>query len=166
MDALFDHVRLLPAGLWPYLLGCAGGYLLISPGESAYQPGPAELRGRAVHNVAYISVGDLAAGNERPLHVLGHLLDHYLGCAGDLTGPWLTAGGGCRPRWQQAAGRLPGLYALGYGVDDVARASIDDYLAQSLAIYCRDRRRLNVADPPIEKWLRTTLFDAAFWASP
>jgi hypothetical protein len=76
---------------------------------------------------------------------------------------WLTGGGGVSPGWQQAANRLAGLYPLGYGVDEVARSNIRDYLAQSSAVYCRDRQRLNVADPQICRWLRATLFDERFW---
>ncbi len=163
-EAISAQAGRLPARLWLYLLTCSGGYVVVTPGESRYQPGPYELRGRTVDNVALVSVQDLAAGNERPLHVLGHLADHYLGCAGQLEGEWLSDGGAARPRWRQAGVRLAGLYALGYGLDEVARAGARDYFAQSLAVYCHDRRRLNVADPQIEKWLRTTLFDDRFWS--
>ncbi|MFN2225270.1 MAG: hypothetical protein ACK2UY_03165, partial [Anaerolineae bacterium] len=57
----------------------------------------------------------------------------------------------------------PDLFALGYGVDEVARASVRNYFARSLAWYCRDREGLNVADPQIDKWFRTTLWSEAFW---
>ena len=67
------------------------------------------------------------------------------------------------PRWQEAGQRLLHLYALGYAIDDIARASVQDYFAQSLALYCTDRQRLNVADPQIDKWFRSTLWDEAFW---
>ena len=67
------------------------------------------------------------------------------------------------PAWKEAGARLPGLFALGYGVDEVAQSSIREYFAQSLAFYCQDRRRLNVADPQIHKWFRSTLWDEAFW---
>jgi hypothetical protein len=110
-----------------------------------------------VENVAYVSVKDLARGNEQPLHVVGHLIDHYLGCDGDLEGSWLSGGGGVTPSWQQAGERLMRLFSLGYGIDEVARSSVRDYFAQSLAIYCQDRQRLNVADPQICKWFRSTL---------
>jgi len=163
VEALLVHARLLPSGLWPFLLSCTGGFVLISPDESRYLAGESEIRGRPVQNVAIVSVQDLAADNERPLHVLGHLVDHYLGCGGRPDGLWLSAGGGLRPRWQQAGARLADLYALGYGIDATASAGVQDYLAQSLAVYCRDRRRLNVADPQIEKWLHNSLFDGGFW---
>jgi hypothetical protein len=163
MEALLGHLRLLPGALWPYLLSRSGGWVLVSPGDSHYLPGETAIRGHTVQNVAYVSVEDLAADNERPLHVVGHLIDHYLGCGGEAGRPWLSSGGGVTPRWREAGARLPGLYALGYAADEVAASSVEDYFAQSLALYCRDRRRLNVADPQIEKWLRTTLFDERFF---
>lgn len=67
------------------------------------------------------------------------------------------------PRWREAGRRLEHLFALGYAVDSVAQASVRDYFAQSLALYCRDRQRLNIADPQIDKWFRSTLWDEAFW---
>jgi hypothetical protein len=113
--------------------------------------------------VAYVSVEDLALGNERPAHVLGHLLDHHLGCGGDVNGLWLSDGGGISARWREAGQRLAALFALGYGVDAVAQSNVREYFAQSLALYGRERQRLNVADPQICKWLRSTLWDETFW---
>lgn len=163
MKVLAQQIRCLPHALWGYLLACDGGFVAISPRESQYIPGPAEIRNQRVQNVAFVSVEDLARDNERTLRTLGHLLDHYLGCGGEPGGTWLSAGGGATPGWQQAGERLSRLFALGYGVDEVARSNVRDYFAQSLAFYCRDRQRLNVADPQICKWLRNTLWNEGFW---
>ena len=165
MDALARQAHCLPHPLLDHLLSCSGGSVAISAGGSEYVPGPATIRQRRVENVAYVSVQDLARGNEQPLHVVGHLIDHYLGCDGDLEGSWLSGGGGVIPSWQQAGERLMRLFSLGYGIDEVARSSVRDYFAQSLAIYCQDRQRLNVADPQICKWFRSTLWDRGFWRS-
>jgi hypothetical protein len=119
-----------------------------------------------VRNVAFVSVEDLALDNERPLHVIGHLIDHHLGCGGKPDAPWLTGGGGLSPDVKAAGARLAGLFALGYAVDEVASSNVRDYFAQSLALYCRDRQRLNTGDPQIYKWFRSTLWDQAFWQSP
>ena len=160
---LAQQVGCLPVALWEYLLSCTGGFVTICGGESRYVPGPATIRRQRVHNVAFVSVSDLAGDNEQPLHVLGHLIDHYLGCGGEANGDWLSEGGGVTPAWQQAGARLPRLFALGYGVDEIAESGVRDYFAQSLAIYCGDRRRLNVADPQIYRWFRSTLWNEAFW---
>ncbi|HSJ53658.1 MAG TPA: hypothetical protein VLC52_07890 [Anaerolineae bacterium] len=163
MTSLARQLAPLPAGLWPHLLGCEGGYLAVCNGPSRYEPGPARLRGRQVTNVAYVSIQDLAQENEQPLHVAGHLVDHHLGNGGAAEGAWLSEGGGLCPRWREAGERLARVFALGYGIDAVARSSLRDYFAQSLALYCRERQRLNVADPQVHKWLRTTLWDESFW---
>jgi hypothetical protein len=163
MEALAQQLRPLPSALWGYLSDCAGGFAAISTGESRYVPGPAAIGQQQVCNAALLSVEDLARNNERPLHVIGHLVDHYLGCQGTADGPWLSEGGGETLGWQQAGNHLLRLFTLGYGVDEVALSSVRDYFAQSLAIYCRDRQRLNVADPQIHKWLRSTLWNKAFW---
>jgi hypothetical protein len=163
MKALAETIRPLPAGLWPFLLGCEGGMVAICPGESHYAPGPGTIGRLQVYNVAFVSVQDLAQDNEEPLRILGHLIDHYMGCGGTAEGDWLSAGGGLTPHWQEAGKRLPRLFALGYGIDEVAASSVQDYFAQSLAWYCRDRKQLNVADPQIDKWFRSTLWNKSFW---
>ncbi|RPI51054.1 MAG: hypothetical protein EHM56_10020 [Chloroflexi bacterium] len=163
MTALARQLAPLPAGLWPHLLAREGGYLAVCNGPSRYEPGPAQVRGRQVTNVAFVSIQDLALEDEQPLHVVGHLVDHHLGNGGAGEGAWLSEGGGLHPRWREAGARLGALLALGYGIDAVARSSLRDYFAQSLALYCRERQRLNVADPQVEKWLRTTLWDESFW---
>jgi hypothetical protein len=163
MEALTQQVSCLPPALWDHLLDCAGGFVLVCTGDSRYVPGPGSVRHQRVHNVAYVSVEDLAMDNERPLHVLGHLIDHHLGGAGEVDALWLSGKGVVTPGWREAGARLARLYDLGYGVDEAARSDIRDYFAQSLAFYCRDRQRLNVADPQIYKWFRSTLWNEAFW---
>jgi len=163
MRALSEQVRLLPPHLWNQLLSWESGYVAVCTGDSHYAPGPASIRHQRVANVAFVSVEDLAVGNERPLHALGHLIDHHLGCGGDVEGPWLSDGGATLGRWRQAGQRLPELFALGYAVDPIAQSGVRDYFAQSLALFCQDRQRLNVADPLIYKWLRGTLWEKALW---
>jgi hypothetical protein len=165
MEALAQQVACLPPVLWDHLLTCDRGFVAIGTGDSQYRPGPTTLRHQQVQNVAFVSVVDLANDNERPLHVIGHLVDHHLGCAGDGDGRWLSEGGGIMPHWRQAGERLPRLFALGYAVDSIAQSDLRDYFAQSLALYCRDRQRLSVADPQICKWFRSTLWDRGFWQS-
>lgn len=163
MRALSQQVHHLPPLVWNQLLRWESGYVAICTGDSHYALGPANIRHQHVTNVAFVSVEDLAVGNERPLHVLGHLIDHHLGCGGDGEGPWLSEGGGTSARWREAGQRLNDLFALGHAVDTVAQCSVRDYFAQSLALYCQERQRLNVADPLIYKWFRSTLWAEALW---
>lgn len=163
MEALANQLFCLPAGLWDCLLSWDSGFVAVSTGESRYTLGAATLRHQAVEHVAYVSVEDLAEDSIQALHVIGHLIDHHLGCAGQADGPWLSEGGGVRDRWRQAGARIPRLFALGHAVDERAQPNVRDYFAQSLALYCRDRQRLNVADPQICKWFRSNLWDRTFW---
>jgi len=165
MQALARELTCLPHGLWGYLLGLPCGFAAITAGRTRYVPGPVTIRHRPLRNVAFVSVEDLAEENEKPLHVIGHLLDHHLGCGGEPEGPWLSSGTGLVRPWQEAGARLPRLFALGYGVDELARSNAADYFAQSLALYCRDRQRLNTADPQMDKWFRSTLWNEGFWKS-
>ena len=160
LAAQIDH---LPPHLWRQLLRWDSGYVAVHTGATQYEPGIATIRHQRVANVAFVSIEDLALGNERTLHVLGHLVDHHLGCAGELEGLWLSCGGGVSPDWQRAGQRLAELFALGYAVDPVAESCVRDYFAQSLALYCLERQRLNAADPQIHKWLRRTLWNEALW---
>lgn len=161
--AMALQVRWLPAALWDYLSSLDGGFVAICTGKSYYAPGAVNLRNELLRNVAFVAVEDLALDNDRPLHVMGHLIDHYLGCGGEDGGLWLSEGGGVDALWQAAGQRLSGLFTLGYAVDEIAQSNVRDYFAQSLALYCRDRDRLNVADPRIDKWLRSTLWSTDFW---
>jgi hypothetical protein len=161
--AMARQLRCLPPDLWGYLLRTDGGFVAICTGDSHYAPGAVTLRNELLRNVAFVAVEDLALDNDRPLHVMGHLIDHYLGCGGEYGGQWLSGGGGVSALWQEAGQRLSGLFALGYGVDEIAQSNVRDYFAQSLALYCRDRERLNIADPRIDKWLRSTLWSPDFW---
>jgi len=161
--AMAWQARCLPPAVWSYLLGLDGGYLAFCTGDSYYTPGPVTLRNDILRNVAFVAVEDLAHDNERSMHVLGHLIDHALGCGGEDAGLWLSEGGGASSHWKQAGQRLAQLYTLGYGVDEIAQSDMRDYFAQSLALFCRDRERLNVADPRVDRWLRSTLWSASFW---
>ena len=163
MRALARQVNLLPPHLLGRLQCWESGYAVICARESEYVPGPTLIRRQRVVNVAYVSVEDLATDNEKPLHAIGHLIDHHLGCGGASQGRWLSSGGGTTEYLRRVGQRLPELYTLGHAVDAIAESSVQDYFAQSLALFCRDRKRLNVADPLIYKWFRSTLWDRAFW---
>ena len=163
MQALNQQLACLPPALWHFLLQYPGGFAAIVPGESRYAPGLQTVRHQPLQNVAFVSVEDLARESERTLYIFGNLIDHHLGCGGESEGSWLSEGGGTTDNWRDAGARVASLYALGYAVDDKAESSLRGYFAQSLAIYCQDERRLNVADPQIHKWFRTTLWSESFW---
>jgi hypothetical protein len=163
MQALGRQLNCLPQGLWRFLLQIPSGFAIVTTGESRYAPGQHPVRHQPRRNVAFVSIEDLARKTEQPLFVFGHLIDHHLGCEGGLDGIWLSEGGGTSRVWRDAGARIAGLYSLGYAVDELAGSSVRAYFAQSLAVFCQDEQRLNVADPQIHKWFRSTLWSEAFW---
>ena len=164
VQLLGRRMACLPAGLWEALLRWESGYSVLIVGESRYEPGQFDFRGRTLHGVALISLEDLAGrAPGRVLHAMAHLVDHHLGCGGRPEGDWLSEGGGMTDEWREAGLQLMRLFALGYGYDVVAQSGARDYFAQSLAAYCRERRALNVADPQVVRWFRTTLWSPRFW---
>ena len=161
VEELASHLGRLPAGMLRFLADHPRGYLIVGD-RTGYEPGDSEVQGKRRANVAHVSIADVAAPFPC-LCVTAALVDHLLGCAGEPVGDWLSDGGGMDPRLVALGQQIGRLCALGYAVDDAARGSRRDYLAHSLAWYILDRRRLNVADPQIERLLKRSLMDERFW---
>ncbi len=163
VNALARRLSCFPAGLLRFLTECDTGHIVLAARDFHYVEGEQTIGGRSLLNVAYVCIGDLADDSRRPWHVVAHLLDHLMGCGGQPGGDWLSDGGGLLPRWREVGKRIHRLFPLGYSPDEVAADDARDYFAQSVAWYCHDRQRLNVADPPMEKLLKTTIMNDAFW---
>ncbi len=165
LEELLSRLRPLPAGLVRTWLLQPGGHVVITHLPSSYEPAVSLLKRHVLHNVAYVSVSDLARDSLDALVPVGHLLDHLLGCAGAEGGQWLSEGGSLNPALKRVGARVMELFELGSGFDEAARTSSRAYWARSLALYLHDRGALNVADPLMEKLLRTTVLAATFWRS-
>lgn len=165
LEELLTRLQKLPAGLVRLWLAQPGGHVVITHLPSRYEPGSQQLKRQVLRNVAYVAVSDLARDSLEALVPVGHLLDHLLGSSGADDGRWLSEGGGIHPALREVGARVAALFPLGYGFDTAARSDARSYLARSLALYLHDRKALNVADPLMEKLLRSTLFSAAFWRS-
>ena len=162
VEELARHLRAFPTALIRFLSLAPRGHIVLTSRSSGYEPGPQFIRGRELEAVASISLVDLVEEPLDALQVIGHLLDHLLGCCGNRRGGWLSDGCGLSPPWVGVGRQLPALYELGYAVDEVARAGLRQYFARSVAWYVHDRHQLNVADPPVERLLRRSLFDGSF----
>lgn len=162
VEELARRLHPLPTSLIRFLTCIPQGHMVLTSGPSSYEPGAQALRGRELKAVASISLIDLGKEPLRALHMVGHLLDHLLGCQGAPEGEWLSDGHGLSPSWAEIGQRVSALRELGYAVDEAAKASPRQYFARSVAWYIYDRRQLNVADPQIERLLRQTLFDENF----
>ena len=165
VEALTRQLRPFPSGLLRFWAAQERGHVLIGPRDGGYVPGPQPCGRRTLDGVAHVALADLAATNDRPRVLIGHLLDHLLGCGGADEGAWLSDGGGITPRWQEVGQRVRELFALGYGQSEAAQSDAHVYLAEGLAAYCRERRAFNTADPLLERLLRHTVMADAFWLS-
>ena len=163
LEELLSRLGLLPLGLVRFWLQQPGGHVVITHLPPSYEPGTRLLKRHALHNVARVSVSDLARDSLDALVPVGHLLDHLLGCAGAEDGKWLSEAGGLNPALSRVGTRVAELFELGYGFDKAARDDVRAYWARSLALYLHDRGALNAADPLVEKLLRTTVLSSAFW---
>jgi len=162
VEELARRLHHLPTSLVRFVTHTPRGHIVITPGAPGYEAGVHLLRGRKLEAVAFVSLTDLVEDPLHALHVVGHLLDHLLGCRGAPAGRWLSDGHGLNPSWAEIGQRIPSLYDLGYAVDKIAAAGPRQYFARSVAWYICDRRQLNVADPQIERLLRRTIFDEDF----
>ena len=165
LEELLKRLQRLPEGLARFWLELPTGHVVITHLPSHYKIGDQVLKRQVLHNVAYVGISDLAQGSLEALVPIGHLLDHLLGNAGTDDAPWLSEGAGVNLALRQVGTRVAELFPLGYGFDEAACSDPHAYFARSLALYMLDRRALNVADPLMEKLLRTTLFSDAFWRS-
>jgi len=139
------------------------GHVLIGPSDRGYLPGQQQWGRHQLDGVAFVSVVDLARASRRPLVLVAHMLDHLLGCAGAVDGPWLSDGGGTTAGLREVGQRVRELHRLGYSRGQEAQCDLHEYFAEALVDFCLDRRALNVADPPMERLLRRTLMNEAFW---
>jgi hypothetical protein len=165
LEELLTRMKDVPVGLLRFWLTQPNGHVVITHLPSGYAPGREMLKRHVLCNVAYVSVADLAKDTLDALVPVGQLLDHMLGNGGSDAGMWLSEGGGVTPAVREIGRRVSELFPLGYGFDMAARASARDYWARSFALYLTDREALNVADPLMERLLRTTLFWPVFWRS-
>lgn len=138
------------------------GHLVIGPQRHGYQPGAQPVGRRQLDGVAWVAARRLLAepGLAAPI---AHLLDHLLGSDGAPGGPRLSDGAGRTAAWQEVGRRLQRQYHLGYGPEETA-ADPHLYFAWGLASYLANPQALNTIDPGLERLLRTTLFNADFWA--
>lgn len=162
VEELAQRLHPLPTALVQFLTYTPRGHIVLTARVSSYEAGTQSLRRQELEAVASISLIDLLEEPLRTLHMVSHLLDHLLGCQGAPQGGWLSDGHGLSPPWVEIGQQISELFELGYAMDEVAEASPRQYFARSVAWYIQDRRRLNVADPLIERLLRRTLFNENF----
>ncbi len=159
---LADLLRPFPAEMLRWWSNQPTGHAVIGRNTSRYQPGPVQIRRRTLTNVAFISPLDLIDDRSAVLATLASLFDHLLGCGGNPAGRWLSEGGGITAEWRKVGERIAEFFQLEYAPEEATR-SPRAYFAWGLALYCTDRRQLNVIDPLLERLLHTTIMSGRFW---
>lgn len=163
LRALMQQIHPLPVVLLHWWAAHPRGHVVITTDARGYVPGPQIAGAYALDGVVWVAADTLLAGETDSLAAIAHLLDHLLGCNGEAEGAWLSAGGGITPAWRETGARLRDLFALGYGPTAETRADPRAYFAWGFVLSLREPRALNVADPRLERLLRTTLLDDDFW---
>lgn len=150
-----------PAALLGFWADHPRGHAVVNPQREGYEPGRQPVGRYEMDGVAWVAARRVLQEPQLALPV-AHLLDHLLGSEGETGGPWLSDGPGRSPAWADVAMRLQREFKLGYAPGEAA-TDPHLYFAWGLRTYLADRTSLNVADPGLERLLRTTVFDPAFW---
>ena len=155
----------LPAPLVELWARVPNGHLLFSARPSAYEPNAVTVGDRMFVAVATIGIQQLIDAEIAPLIATGRLIDHLLGSYCEPGKPNLTDGSSVLgPEVSKLGLEIQELWRLGYG-PDWTENSPADYFAWGFAEFIRDRKRLNVVDPLLEKLFRHKLFSAQFWGA-
>lgn len=159
---LADRLAIFPEELLRWWLQQPTGHLVIGGKISRYVPGEQTVGRRALVNVAWIAPVDILRQRREALMAIASLLDHLLGCRGELGGTWLSEGGGYHPLWAEVGQRILKLHGLSYAPEPYSETP-QAYFAWGVALYCTQRRELNLIDPLLERLLRETVMSPSFW---
>ncbi len=163
LKALLRQLNPLPTGLLRWWAAHPRGHVVIVSEGRGYVPGPQTAGVYALDGVAWVGAEAVLTKEPGPLEAIAHLLDHLLGCNGEVEGPWLSEGGGVSPPWREVGARLHSLFTLGYGATKEAQTNPRAYFAWGFVLNLRDPGALNAADPRLQRLLRTTLLSEGFW---
>jgi hypothetical protein len=150
-----------PAALLRFWAEHPRGHAVVNPLRYGYVPGRQPVGRREYDGVAWVAAQRLLAepGLASPL---ASLLDHLLGSDGQADGPTLSAGAGRNAAWAEVGRRIQRQRRLSYAPPEAA-ATPQTYFAWGLRAFLIDAQELGVADPGLERLLRTTVFDSQFW---
>jgi hypothetical protein len=157
------ELEVLPLGLLRLWQGSERGHVVFTHRPSGYQPGRQPWHDTTLESACYLSLTDLREDKRHAMRAVFNLLDHLLGSDAREGGPWLSDGAGSTPALRDVGARFAKIYALGYGQAELGAETTHDYLAQTLWLYLRDPRQLNVLDPLVHKLYHNTLMNEGFW---
>ncbi|MBX2998436.1 MAG: hypothetical protein KF893_07980 [Caldilineaceae bacterium] len=160
---IVHHLGGLPEDAFLWWAEQPAGHILLTAGESGYSADPLEHAGNVLTGVASIPLRQILYEPEQATIRALLPLDHLLGCGGDVQDRWLSEGEGIHPRWARIGAQIADLFTLGYGLSEAGREDPHHYLAEGLWTAIHDRRRLNLADPKLDRLLRSSLLSPPFW---
>lgn len=160
---LVSRLHGLPDAAFHWWAEQPAGHVLITTGERAYITGSLDAAQQQLAAVTLIPLAQIVRQPQQAAIAALFPLDHLLGCGGAPHGQWLSQGGGLSRRWQRVGAQLARLFSLGYGLSQAARQDPRIYLAEGMITALHDRRRLNIADPKLERLLGASLLSEGFW---
>jgi len=152
----------LPTSLLIWWAAQGAGHILLTTGEGGYVPGELIVGDLTLRSVSRVPLDLLAQDPLAALALALQPLDHLLGCNGEEGGAWLSEGGGITPALQEIGRQIHDLFRLGYGMTPAAQIDPRAYLAQGIVAILHQGRRLNTADPKLDRLLRGSLLNEGF----
>lgn len=157
------QLRGLPEDAFLWWAEQPAGHILLTADERGYSRAPLVHAGDTLCGVAFIPLRQILYERQQAAITAILPLDHLLGCGGEADGRWLSEGNSIHPRWARIGNQIAALFTLGYGLSEAACRDPHHYLAEGLWTSIHDRRRLNLADPKLDRLLRSSLLSSPFW---
>ena len=167
LDVARSWLQRLPDALQARWMAAPGGHIILNAGQHGFVLGESMYRNRTLVDVAWLKLAVYPDDRMVFLTPVGHLIAHLVGWgSGTKARPALVAPAPVLRAWEQFVSGVQSCFRAGYGLTPAGSASDGPaarfdatiYLAEGIAAYLDDRRRLNVRDPRLEKLLAATLF--------
>ena len=155
MQATLDYLRPLPEALVQGWLASPRGHIVLDAARHGFEPGGGTFRGRPLADIAWVRLALLVDDPVAFLTPVGALIAQLIG--------WGETSGWDTQPWRDFVRGVRSGFESGYGRSEAARGNVDAYLAEGIAWYLADRRGLNVENPRLEKLLRATVFNNAWY---
>lgn len=159
LSAAGSWLQRLPDPLFVCWLASPGGHIVLNADRHGFAQGESMYQGRTLVDVAWLRLAVYPDDRVGFLTPVGHLISHLVGWgSGEQGQPAFVAPAPALRAWDQFASGVQSCFQAGYGLSAASRSDTTVYLAEGIAAYLDDRRRLNVRDPRLEKLLAATLF--------
>ena len=155
LRATLTLLQPLPEAVIQRWLSSPGGHVIITARQHGFRSGENIFRGRALYDVAWVRLTLFVDDPVAYLTPTGWLLAHIIG--------WDQPDVRTDQRWRDFVRGVQSGFAAGYGRTEAARSDVNAYLAEGIAWHLVDARGLNAANPRLDKLLRATVFNEAFY---